>query len=353
MSHTNSHTDGHADLYKQAGVDVDAGNEAAKRYAKLAQRTRRPEVLGGIGGFAGGFQLDVQRFPNPVLVSGTDGVGTKLKVAFALHRHNTIGIDCVAMCVNDILTTGAEPLFFLDYFAVGKLEVNVAESVVAGVADGCEQAGCALIGGETAEMPDVYAAGEYDIAGTAVGVANRDEMIDGSRVAKGDVVLGLASSGLHSNGYSLVRKVIAEAGLAWEQEIPGSGKSVADELLTPTRIYVKSILHLLNSGVDIKGMAHITGGGIVENLPRCLPADTCAHIKRGSWFVPPVFTWLQHQTGMSFAETARVWNMGIGFVIIVDEVQAERAMELLDKAGETVYRIGTIESGHQTVVWED
>ncbi len=339
----------HADLYKQAGVDVDAGNEAAKRYAKLAAKTRRPEVLGGIGGFAGGFQLDVQRFPNPVLISGTDGVGTKLKVAFAANRHDTIGIDCVAMCVNDVLTTGAEPLFFLDYFAVGKLEVDVAESVVAGVANGCELAGCALVGGETAEMPDVYADGEYDVAGTTVGVVNREEMIDGSRMATGDVVLGLASSGVHSNGFSLIRKLIAEAGLDWNANMPGTDKTVADELLTPTRIYVKSILHLLNSGIDIKGMAHITGGGIIDNLPRCLPNGVNARLKMGSWPILPVFQWLQEQAGMTFAEAARVWNMGIGFVIVVDEIDADRALNMLNDLGEKAYRIGAIEAASADV----
>lgn len=342
-----------ADLYKEAGVDVDAGNEAARRYARLAARTRRPEVLGGIGGFAGGFQLDVQRFPNPVLVSGTDGVGTKLKIAFATNRHDTIGIDCVAMCVNDILTTGAEPLFFLDYFAVGKLAVDVAEAVVAGVAEGCELAGCALVGGETAEMPDVYAQGEYDVAGSTVGVVNREEMIDGSRIATGDVVLGIASSGIHSNGYSLVRKLVAEAGLTWDEAFPGTDKTVADELLTPTRIYVKPILHLLNSGVDIKGMAHITGGGVVENLPRCLPEGVAARLKIGSWPVLRVFEWLQEQSGMSLIEAARVWNMGIGFVLVVDEIEADRAMAMLRDMGETVYRIGAIETGQPSVVWEE
>lgn len=341
------------DLYKQAGVDVEAGNQAAKRYAKLAERTRRPEVLGGLGGFAGGFQLDLKKYPSPVLISGTDGVGTKLKVAFATNRHDTIGIDCVAMCVNDILTSGAEPLFFLDYFAVGRLDVDVAEAVVAGVAEGCAQAGSALVGGETAEMPDVYSEGEYDIAGAAVGVVNKEDIVDGSRIAEGDIVLGLASHGLHSNGYSLVRKLVAEAGLDWQDELPGTGKTVADELLTPTRIYVKSVLGLRAAGVDVKGMAHITGGGIVENLPRCLPDGVDASLARTSWPVPPVFTWLQAQGEMEFAEAARVWNMGIGYILVVSAAEASRATSVLQESGEQVYAIGRIVSGSQTVVWED
>lgn len=341
------------DLYKQAGVDVEAGNQAAKRYAKLAERTRRPEVLGALGGFAGGFKLDLKKYPNPVLISGTDGVGTKLKVAFATNRHDTIGIDCVAMCVNDILTSGAEPLFFLDYFAVGRLDVDVAEAVVAGVAEGCAQAGSALVGGETAEMPDVYADGEYDIAGAAVGVVNLEDIVDGSRIAEGDVILGLASHGVHSNGYSLVRKLVAAAGLGWQDELPGTGKTVADELLTPTRIYVKSVLGLRAAGVDVKGMAHITGGGIVDNLPRGLPQGVDARLDGASWPVPPVFTWLQAQGGMSFQEAARVWNMGIGYILIVNEAEVGRATSVLQEFGEQVYPIGRIVHGNQMVVWED
>ncbi|WP_035462364.1 phosphoribosylformylglycinamidine cyclo-ligase [Alicyclobacillus macrosporangiidus] len=340
------------DLYRSAGVDIDAGNEAAARYARVARRAWRPEVLGGIGGFGGGFALDVARYPQPVLVSGADGVGTKLKIAFATGRHDTIGIDCVAMCVNDILTAGAEPLFFLDYLAVGRLDVDVAERVVAGVAEGCARAGCALVGGETAEMPDMYPPGEYDLAGTAVGVVNRDQMVDGSTVRPGDVLLGLASDGVHSNGYSLVRKLIAQEGLGWDDAVPGWRGTVAEELLRPTRIYVRPVLDLLAAGLPVKAMAHITGGGLVENVPRCLPDGVSARIRAGSWPVPAVFRWLQSAAGLGFAEAARVWNMGIGFVLVMDPDVAGEAASRLAEAGELVFPIGEVVPGPRAVVWE-
>ncbi|MFB5190880.1 phosphoribosylformylglycinamidine cyclo-ligase [Alicyclobacillus fastidiosus] len=333
------------DLYKDAGVDIAAGNAAAVRYKSLAEKTKRQGVLGQIGGFASGFALDLTRYPEPVLVSGTDGVGTKLKIAFTAGKHDTIGIDCVAMCVNDILTVGAEPLYFLDYLATGKLDVDVAEAVVAGIAQGCELAGTALVGGETAEMPGMYADGEYDIAGFTVGVVNRSQMISGERVAKGDVILGLASSGVHSNGYSLVRKLVEGAGLGWTDRLPGDDLTVAERLLTPTRIYVQSILRLLASGLPVHAMAHITGGGLNENIPRVLPEGTTAVIDRQSWPQPPVFAWLLEQSGMAFEEATRVWNMGIGYVVVTSREAAPQVTQFLSDQGETVYEIGEIAAG--------
>ncbi|GGJ09834.1 phosphoribosylformylglycinamidine cyclo-ligase [Alicyclobacillus cellulosilyticus] len=331
-----------AKRYKAAGVDIDAGNAAAKRYAEIARRTARPEVLAGIGGFAGGFALDLRKYPEPVLVAGTDGVGTKLKIAFALGRHDTIGIDCVAMCVNDILVTGAEPLFFLDYLAVGRLDVETAAAVVRGVAQGCAEAGCALIGGETAEMPGMYAPGEYDVAGFAVGVVNRSDMVDGRDIRPGDVVLGLASSGVHANGYSLVRELVASSGLTWDDVPPGWDEPLGEVLLRPTRIYVRTVLGLRAAGVPVKGMAHITGGGLVDNVPRCLPPGVAAKISLRAWPLPPVFRWLVAESGMSLPEAARVWNLGIGYVLVVDPAAAAAAEARLRAAGETVYRVGEI-----------
>lgn len=333
------------DAYQSAGVNVDAGNEAAKRYAQLARSTQRPEVLGGIGGFSGGFHLNLNRHPNPVLVSGTDGVGTKLKIAFATDTHDSIGIDCVAMCVNDILTSGAEPLFFLDYLAVGTLDVNRAAAVVAGVAEGCMQAGCTLIGGETAEMPGMYSDGEYDLAGTVVGVVNRDNVIDGSQVSAGDVLLGLASNGVHSNGYSLVRKLIDQAGLGWTDSLPGWRGTIADELLRPTRIYVKSVLAALEAGVTVHAMAHITGGGLVDNIPRVLPEGCEAVLDFGAWEVPAVFEWLINQGKIDWIEAARIWNLGIGYVLIVPAEGVDEAAAVLRSSGETVCRIGEVAQG--------
>ncbi|MFD1673661.1 phosphoribosylformylglycinamidine cyclo-ligase [Alicyclobacillus fodiniaquatilis] len=337
------------DLYKQAGVDIAAGNEASARYKTFAEETKRPGVLGQIGGFASGFALDLSRYPSPVLVSGTDGVGTKLKVAFAANRHDTIGIDCVAMCVNDVLTIGAEPLYFLDYLATGALDVDVAADVVKGIAAGCNEAGCALVGGETAEMPGMYAGGEYDVAGFVVGVVNRDEMIDGKQVETGDVVLGLASNGIHSNGYSLVRKLVAESGLAWDEPFPGETTSVAETLLRPTRIYVKSILSLLEQRLPIHAMAHITGGGLIENIPRVIPDGKGVVIQQASMPQQSVFTWLLETSGMSFAEAARVWNMGIGYVVVVPADAVASVSAALTSAGETVYTIGEVATGVEGV----
>jgi phosphoribosylformylglycinamidine cyclo-ligase len=324
--------------YRDAGVDIDAGEALVERIKPFAKRTMRPEVLAGIGGFGALVELP-QRYRNPVLVSGTDGVGTKLRLAFTLGRHDTIGIDLVAMSVNDVLVQGAEPLFFLDYFACGKLDVGVAADVIKGIARGCEQAGCALIGGETAEMPGMYPAGEYDLAGFCVGVVEKDRVIDGRGIAPGDVVLGLASSGAHSNGYSLVRRILerAEPDLAADFH----GRPLADVLLEPTRIYVKPVLRLLDE-VTVKGLAHITGGGLVENVPRVLPDGVCAVLERSAWPLPPLFRWLQEQGNVADGEMHRVFNCGIGMVVVVASADADRATTVLRSAGETVHRIGAI-----------
>ena len=329
--------------YRDAGVDIDAGDALVDRIKPLARRTMRDGVLAGIGGFGALFEVP-KRYREPVLVSGTDGVGTKLKLAFALDGHDTVGIDLVAMSVNDILVQGAEPLFFLDYFACGKLDVEVAARVVGGIARGCEQAGCALIGGETAEMPDMYPAGEYDLAGFAVGAVEKSAIIDGSRIAAGDVVLGLASSGAHSNGYSLVRRVIERAWGAIDAPQMNDdfhGRRFADAVLAPTRIYVGPVLELLGK-VPVKGIAHITGGGLVENVPRVLPGALQAVLHRDAWSMPPIFAWLQRHGGIDDAEMHRVFNCGIGLVAIVDAADAARAETILVAAGETVHRIGEI-----------
>jgi len=324
--------------YRDAGVDIDAGEALVERIKPFAQRTLRPEVLAGIGGFGALVELP-QRYRNPVLVSGTDGVGTKLKLAFLLNRHDTVGIDLVAMSVNDVLVQGAEPLFFLDYFACGKLDVGVAADVIKGIARGCEQAGCALIGGETAEMPGMYPDGEYDLAGFCVGVAERDRVIDGRGIAPGDVVLGLASSGAHSNGYSLVRRILERARPDLGADF--HGRPLADVLLEPTRIYVKPVLRLLGE-VPVKGLAHITGGGLVENVPRVLPDGVQAVLERSAWPLPPLFRWLQEAGGVADAEMHRVFNCGIGMAVVVASADAEAATALLRAAGETVHRIGAI-----------
>jgi phosphoribosylformylglycinamidine cyclo-ligase len=330
--------------YKEAGVDIDAGDALVERIKPLARRTMRDGVLAGIGGFGALFEVP-RRYREPVLVSGTDGVGTKLRLAFALGRHDTVGIDLVAMSVNDILVQGAEPLFFLDYFACGRLDVDTAARVVGGIAAGCEQAGCALIGGETAEMPDMYPDGEYDLAGFAVGVVEKSAAIDGRSIRPGDAVIGLASSGPHSNGYSLVRRVIQRAhgslaSAAMDAPFGASG-SLADAVMAPTRIYVKPVLALLGA-VPVKGLAHITGGGLVENVPRVLPEACQAVLHRGAWAMPPVFDWLQREGGIVDAEMHRVFNCGIGMVIVVDPAHAEDAIARLAAAGETVSRIGEI-----------
>jgi phosphoribosylformylglycinamidine cyclo-ligase len=334
--------------YRDAGVDIDAGDELVERIKPFAKRTMRPEVLGGIGGFGALCRIPAG-YREPVLVSGTDGVGTKLKLAFELGRHDTVGIDLVAMSVNDILVQGAEPLFFLDYFACGKLSVATAEAVVKGIAAGCEQAGCALIGGETAEMPGMYPPGEYDLAGFAVGVVERSGIIDGSTIAAGDAVLGLASSGAHSNGYSLIRQVVRTRDLAADFD----GRTLGEVLLEPTRIYVKPVLRLLRA-LPVKGLAHITGGGLLDNVPRILPEHLRAILERGSWTPPPLFAWLQRNGNVTETEMLRVFNCGIGMVVIVAEHDAGKASELLRSAGETVWRIGTVRARapgeEQTVV---
>ncbi len=326
--------------YRDAGVDIAAGDELVERIKPLARRTMRPEVMGGIGGFGALFELS-KKYREPVLVSGTDGVGTKLKLAFQLDRHDTIGQDLVAMSVNDILVQGAEPLFFLDYFACGKLDVDTATEVVKGIARGCELAGCALIGGETAEMPGMYPDGEYDLAGFAVGAVEKSAIIDGSTIAPDDVVLGLASSGAHSNGYSLIRKIVELTAPDLDGDF--HGRPLRDVVLEPTRIYVKPLLSLMGAmpGV-VKGMAHITGGGLTENVPRMLGDDLTARIEAASWSMPPLFRWLQDAGKIADQEMYRVFNCGIGMVVVVAEDQADAVAVLLEGAGETVYRIGRI-----------
>ena len=324
--------------YRTAGVDIDAGDRLVENIKPIARSTLRDGVLAGIGGFGALFEVP-KRFRNPVLVSGTDGVGTKLKLAFQLGRHHTIGIDLVAMSVNDILVQGAEPLFFLDYFACGRLDVATATTVIRGIAVGCEQAGCALIGGETAEMPGMYSLGEYDLAGFAVGVVEKDQILDGSRIAQGDVVLGLASSGAHSNGYSLIRGILERDATDLSSDL--HGQPLADVLLAPTRIYVKPVLALMQK-VRVNGLAHITGGGLVENLPRILDGQLTAELERDSWPQPPLFPWLQQKGGVSDEEMFRVFNCGIGMVAIVGEEEAEPAIQQLHAAGERAYRIGRV-----------
>jgi phosphoribosylformylglycinamidine cyclo-ligase len=337
--------------YRDAGVDIDAGDALIERIKPFARRTMRPGVLAGIGGFGALFEVP-KTYREPVLVSGTDGVGTKLKLAFELDRHDTIGVDLVAMSVNDILTLGAEPLFFLDYFACGKLDVDTASQVVKGIAVGCEAAGCALIGGETAEMPGLYAEGEYDLAGFAVGVVEKSRIIDGSTIAPGDAILGLAGNGPHSNGYSLVRAIIRARGVDLKSATL-EGQPLADLLLAPTRIYVKSVLGVLQR-VALKGLAHITGGGLLENVPRVLAPQLTARIDSRAWRMPPVFTWLQREGNVSESEMFRVFNCGIGMVLIVDARDVETATSLLTAAGETVYRLGEIaprsEGEPQTII---
>ncbi len=336
--------------YRDAGVDIDAGDQLVENIKPFAKRTLRDGVLAGIGGFGALFEVP-KRYKEAVLVSGTDGVGTKLKLAFHLNRHDTVGVDLVAMSVNDILVQGAEPLFFLDYFACGKLDVATATQVVKGIAAGCEQAGCALIGGETAEMPGMYPPGEYDLAGFAVGAVEKSKIIDGSDIVPGDAVLGLASSGAHSNGYSLIRKIVDSSGVDLSSAL--SGRTLGEALLAPTRIYVKSVLAALRD-VRIKGLAHITGGGLVENVPRVLPNNVCAELKKSAWPRPPLFDWLQKNGNVAEAEMHRVFNCGIGMVAIVAAEHAGRAIEALEREGETVFRIGEIRSRRgdeaQTVV---
>ncbi len=330
--------------YKDAGVDIDAGDALVDRIAPLVARTRRREVLAGLGGFGGLFALPPGRFREPVLVSGTDGVGTKLLLAQRLRRHDTIGIDLVAMCVNDVLVTGAEPLFFLDYFACGKLDVETAAEVIGGIADGCAQAGAALIGGETAEMPDMYPPGEYDLAGFCVGAVERDALIDGRSIVAGDVLIGIGSSGPHSNGYSLIRKVLEHAG----GDARIDGRPAAECLLTPTRIYVRPVLALL-AAVAVKGLAHITGGGITENLPRIHARDLHAEIDTRSWRPGPVFDWLAAAGHIESAELRRTFNCGVGMIAVVAAVDADAALALLRAHGEQAWLLGHMAAGADEV----
>lgn len=326
--------------YRDAGVDIEAGNALVDRIKPHAAKTRRPGVMAGLGGFGSLFELPLDRYKQPVLVSGTDGVGTKLRLAIESGIHNTIGIDLVAMCANDIAVLGAEPLFFLDYYATGKLDVDVAESVVSGIAEGCLQAGAALVGGETAEMPSMYEDGDYDLAGFCVGVVEKDNVIDGSKVAAGDKLIGLASSGPHSNGYSLIRKILERSGQALDEAFDGG--TLGDKLLAPTRIYVKSLLEL-NNKISIHALSHITGGGLLENIPRVLPADKKAVIAADSWQRPAVFDWLQQQGNVEDSEMYRTFNNGIGMVVVVSAEQADTALSLLHGLGEEASLIGQIE----------
>ncbi|MCQ4143974.1 phosphoribosylformylglycinamidine cyclo-ligase [Vogesella sp. AC12] len=337
--------------YRDAGVDIDAGDALVENIKPFAKRTMRPEVLGGLGGFGALVEIS-KKYKEPVLVSGTDGVGTKLKLAFDWNQHDTVGIDLVAMSVNDILVQGAEPLFFLDYFACGKLDVPQATDVIKGIAQGCEQAGCALIGGETAEMPGMYPVGEYDLAGFAVGVVEKSKVITGRDIKPGDVVLGLKSNGVHSNGYSLVRKIIDRAQPDLDAPFEGD-KTLRQAVIAPTRIYVKPLLALMEK-LTVKGMAHITGGGITENTPRVLPENTVAQIDAGSWELPKLFQWLQAEGNVDAQEMYRTFNCGIGMVVIVDVADADAAAAFLTEQGETVSRIGVIRARngdeHQTQV---
>ena len=331
-----------AKSYEASGVNLEAGYEVVSRIKKHVASTSRPGVMGNIGAFGGMFDLASLGYKEPILVSGTDGVGTKLKIAFAVDKHDTIGIDAVAMCVNDVLAQGAEPLFFLDYVAVGKNEPAVVEAIVSGVAEGCRQAGCALIGGETAEMPGMYQPGDYDIAGFTVGVVDRSDLIDGSKVKTGDVLVGIASSGVHSNGFSLVRKIVADAGLELTKKYEETGDlTLGEMLLTPTRIYVKPVLDVIRN-VDVHGVAHITGGGFDENIPRILHEGQGIEVKEGTWEILPVFKMLEKYGNVPHREMFNIFNMGIGMVLAVDEKNADKAIEILEKHGERATIIGKI-----------
>lgn len=340
MTQTPSSTSQPSLSYKDAGVDIDAGNALVERIKHVAKRTSRPEVMGGLGGFGALCELP-KNYREPVLVSGTDGVGTKLRLAMDLGKHDTIGIDLVAMCVNDLIVAGAEPLLFLDYYATGKLNVDIAADVVNGIGAGCEQAGCALVGGETAEMPGMYEGDDYDLAGFCVGVVEKSEILDGSRVDAGDVLLGLASSGPHSNGYSLIRKILEVSGASLDTPIDGMPLGAA--LMAPTRIYVKSLLSLMrDTDIPVHALSHITGGGLLENIPRVLPDHLAAHINLDSWQRPEVFNWLQSNGNVDETEMHRVLNCGIGMVVVVPAAQAKQAREHLQAQGESVYTLGNI-----------
>ena len=327
--------------YRDAGVDIDAGNSLIEYIKPLAAATKRPGVMAGLGGFGALFELPLDRYKEPVLVSGTDGVGTKLKLAMDLNKHDTIGIDLVAMCVNDLIVQGAEPLFFLDYYATGKLDVAAATDVVAGIAEGCKQSNAALVGGETAEMPGMYQGGDYDLAGFCVGVVEKSKIIDGSKVKQGDILLGLPSSGPHSNGYSLIRKVIEVSNADLNESFDGS--TLGERLLEPTKIYIKPLLELLKD-VDIHAMSHITGGGLLENIPRVMPDDACAFIDKGSWKRPAVFDWLQEKGNIEDAEMYRTFNNGLGMVLILNAAVADKAIDILKQNEIQAMRIGHIEA---------
>tara|TARA_R110001592_G_scaffold52511_8_gene160701 strand:- start:16930 stop:17994 length:1065 start_codon:yes stop_codon:yes gene_type:complete len=324
--------------YKDAGVDIDAGNALVERIKGVAKRTRRPEVLAGLGGFGALFELP-KGYTEPVLISGTDGVGTKLRLAINLKKHNTIGIDLVAMCVNDLIVAGAEPLFFLDYYATGKLNIDVAADVVEGIGAGCEMAGCSLVGGETAEMPGMYEGEDYDLAGFCVGIAEKSKLIDGSKVDKSDILIGLASSGPHSNGYSLIRKIIEVSGASLDEKLGDT--DLASALMAPTRIYVKPLLELIRNS-EVHALSHITGGGLLENIPRVLPESCKAVINTDSWDLPDIFKWLQKEGNVEIKEMYRTFNCGVGMVIAVPAASADSSLKMLSDLGENAWKIGHI-----------
>ncbi len=327
--------------YRDAGVDIDAGNQLIEKIKPHVAKTMRPEVIGGLGGFGALFEIPLDRYRQPVLVSGTDGVGTKLKLALQMNKHDTIGIDLVAMCVNDILVLGAEPLYFLDYYATGHLDNEVAADVIKGIAEGCLQSEASLVGGETAEMPGMYSEGDYDLAGFCVGIVEKNSIIDGSKVQAGDVMIGLASSGPHSNGYSLIRKVLDVSQADLSQDC--GGQALGNALLAPTRIYVKSIRQLLEQ-IEVHAMSHITGGGLLENLPRVMPNNSRAQLNQSSWQMPAVFQWLQQQGNIEQQEMYRTFNCGVGMVLIVDAEDAEQSLEILEAAGESAWILGEVVS---------
>lgn len=330
--------------YREAGVDVEAGRAFVQKIRNMVTGTHRPEVLGGIGGFSGYFELPTG-YQQPILVSGTDGVGTKLKLAMLLDRHDTVGIDLVAMCVNDVLTSGAEPLFFLDYLATGKLNQEQLANVVQGITDGCKQSGCALLGGETAEMPGFYQPGEYDLAGFCVGVVEKSELLTGQQIQVGDVAIGLASSGVHSNGFSLVRKIVSDRNIDWQDKPEQLNASVGEVLLTPTQLYVKPVLAARKAGIEIHGMAHITGGGLPENLPRCLPEGLSIQIDPNSWPILPIFNWLAEVGNVTLPEMFNTFNMGIGYVVVVPANQAEKTIQWFEYQSIAAYQIGEVIEG--------
>lgn len=338
--------------YKQAGVDVEAGREFVKKITNNVASTYRKGVLGGLGGFGGCFEIP-QGYQQPVLISGTDGVGTKLKIAHELNRHDTVGIDLVAMCVNDILTSGAEPLFFLDYLATGKLDSNQLAEVINGIVSGCKESGCALLGGETAEMPGFYQVGEYDLAGFCVGIVEKSKILDGSKVNIGDVAIALSSSGIHSNGFSLVRKIIESNDFSWHDK-PSEleGKTLGEICLTPTRLYVKPVLSALQSGLEIKAMAHITGGGIPENLPRCLPKNRSIELKLDSWTIPPIFQWLAKTGNVNQEAMLNTFNMGVGFVVIVSENDVATVKDHFHNYNIETSLIGRVIEGENSIVFK-